>query len=145
MRSIKPGRGPSAMGAIGGIFAIIFGIGWTILAFAITRNSPFPVVGILFPLFGICFVCLGILNVAYNIRNTVSKNRFSVLDVTSHQEEPDPLNQRFGPEQPPRRTPQTSSAKPVNERLAELDQLKASRSISEAEYQFQRQRILDQL
>ena len=30
MKSIKPGRGPSAMGAMGSAFAVIFGIFWTI-------------------------------------------------------------------------------------------------------------------
>lgn len=85
------------MGAVGGIVVTTFGIGWTILAFAITRNSPFPVVGILFPLFGICFVCLGIFYVAYSIRNPGSKNRFSIVDIPTHQKGPDPLNQRFGP------------------------------------------------
>ena len=32
MRSIKPGRGPSMMGAAGAVFAVIFGIIWTFAA-----------------------------------------------------------------------------------------------------------------
>lgn len=32
MKSIKPGRGPSAMGALGSIICVVFGIFWTIMA-----------------------------------------------------------------------------------------------------------------
>jgi hypothetical protein len=38
------------MGAFGSVIGIAFGIGWTILAFYLTRGSPFPFVGIVFPL-----------------------------------------------------------------------------------------------
>ena len=129
------------MGAVGGIIAVVFGIIWTLLAFAITRNAPFPLVGTVFPLFGVLFIIIGIANVAYNLRNTTAKNRFSNFDITTDQEEPDPLNQRFGPAKPPVKDP----PKNVGERLAELDQLKVSRAISEEEYQSQRKRILEQI
>ena len=39
MKSIKPGRGPSAMGAMGSIIAVIFGIFWTIAA--ASMGAPF--------------------------------------------------------------------------------------------------------
>lgn len=32
MKSIKPGRGPSKIGAAGSIFAVIFGIFWCLIA-----------------------------------------------------------------------------------------------------------------
>ena len=32
MKSIKPGRGPSMMGAVGAAFAVVFGIIWTMAA-----------------------------------------------------------------------------------------------------------------
>lgn len=32
MKSVKPGRGPSGMKFIGSVFAIVFGIFWTIMA-----------------------------------------------------------------------------------------------------------------
>lgn len=32
VKSIKPGRGPSAMSAIGSVFAVVFGIFWTIMS-----------------------------------------------------------------------------------------------------------------
>lgn len=43
MKSIKPGRGPSFQGVAGSIVAIVFGIFWTVMAFSITADSPFPV------------------------------------------------------------------------------------------------------
>lgn len=33
MKRIKPGRGPSAMGAVGALFAIVFGVIWTMFTF----------------------------------------------------------------------------------------------------------------
>jgi hypothetical protein len=121
--------------------AVIFGIGWTVLAVSLTREAPFPAVRVFFPLFGFLFVIIGIANVAYNLRNTAAKDRFSIADITTEEEESDPLNERFGRGTPPKK----SSAKSVAERLAEIDQLKASGAISEEEHQSQRQRILDQV
>lgn len=94
--SIKPGRGPSFMGGIGSIAAIIFGIFWTGMAFQMTRHSPFGGVGALFPLFGIVFVLLGAANAVYNFRNATAEKRYSMLDITDSETEPDPLNERFG-------------------------------------------------
>jgi len=34
MKSIKPGRGPSMMGGIAGVFVAVFGVFWTIMATA---------------------------------------------------------------------------------------------------------------
>ncbi len=89
MRSVKPGRGPSMMRAIGSIAAIIFGIIWTIAA--ASMNAP-----IFFPLFGLVFIGLGIVQAVYNFRNATRKNRYSAFDITDGNEEPDPLNERFG-------------------------------------------------
>ena len=52
MKSVKPGRGPSAMGAVGSVIAVIFGIFWTITA--ASMGAPF-----FFPLFGVLFIILG--------------------------------------------------------------------------------------
>ena len=87
MKSVKPGRGPSMMGAIGSLGATLFGIIWTILAFSI---SPF------FALFGVVFVVIGISQFIYNLHNVKAKDRFSVVDITDSIEENDPLNERFG-------------------------------------------------
>jgi len=89
MKSVKPGRGPSMMGAIGSVAAIVFGIIWTIAA--ASMGAP-----IFFPLFGLVFIGLGIVQAVYHFNNATSKNRYSAFDITDGTEEPDPLNERFG-------------------------------------------------
>ena len=87
MKSVKPGRGPSAMSAFGSLAAVLFGIIWTCIAFSI---SP------LFAMFGVIFVVLGIVQFFYHLHNTKSGDRFSVVDITEEHEETDSLNERFG-------------------------------------------------
>ena len=89
MKSIKPGRGPSFMGGIGAIVAIIFGIFWTIMA--VSMNTP-----AFFPIFGVLFIVLGIAQAVYSFKNATGENRFSAFDITDSHEEPDPLNTYFG-------------------------------------------------
>lgn len=88
MRSIKPGRGPSAMGAAGGIIVAVFGVFWTIMASSM--GAP-----IFFSLFGILFILFALIGVFYNYKNATGKNRMSVFDITEGNEEPDPLQTRF--------------------------------------------------
>ena len=87
MKSIKPGRGPSMMGGIVGIFMICFGIFWTIFA---------AQAGGFFALFGVLWTGIAIVNTVYNFKNATGKNRYSAYDITDHHEEPDPFNERFG-------------------------------------------------
>ncbi len=87
MKSIKPGRGPSFMGGIVGIFMIGFGILWTVLA---SQASG------IFALFGILWTGIAIAMTVYNFKNATGKNRYSAYDITDGSEEPDPLNERFG-------------------------------------------------
>ncbi len=87
MKSIKPGRGPSMMGGIMGIFMIGFGILWTVLA---AQASG------IFALFGVLWTGIAVVNTAYNFINAGKENRYSQFDVVDSSEEPDPLNQRFG-------------------------------------------------
>lgn len=89
MKSIKPGRGPSAMGAMGSVFAIIFGIFWTIMAGSM--GAP-----IFFPIFGVLFIGMGVVQLIYHLKNATGKNRMSIVDITEEGEEEDPLNQYFG-------------------------------------------------
>ncbi len=89
MKSIKPGRGPSAMGAVGAVVGVGFGILWT--AMAVSMGAP-----IFFPLFGILFIGMGIAQAVYHFKNATGKNRYSAFDITEEGEEPDPLNQYFG-------------------------------------------------
>lgn len=88
MKSVKPGRGPSAMGAAGSIIAVIFGIFWTITAASMGAPG-------FFPLFGVLFIILGIVQTVYNLKNATGKSRYSSFDIVEDGEEPDPLNQRF--------------------------------------------------
>lgn len=88
MKSIKPGRGPSMMGAFGSAAVTVFGVFWTIMA--MSMGAP-----IFFALFGIIFVVMGIAQTVYNFKNATSKERFSAFDITDSSEEPDPLNEFF--------------------------------------------------
>lgn len=137
MHSIKPGREPSFMGGVAGLVAAGFGIIWTIMAFAITRDSPFPVVGWVFPLFGIVFVMMGLAMAAYNFFNATTKKRMSIIDITAPGEEPDPLNQHFGES--------FSGGDSIETRLGELQGLKESGAVSEAEFAELRRRILQEI
>jgi hypothetical protein len=141
MKSIKPGRASSAMGALGSVIAIVFGIGWTILAYSITRGAPFPVVGTIFPLFGVLFVIIGIANLALSLRNTVAPQRNSIVDIVDAREEPDPLNAAFG--QPV--AGNGSPAESTETRLKKLEALRSTGAISPDEYHATRQRILNEI
>ncbi|OPZ92075.1 MAG: hypothetical protein BWY74_01761 [Firmicutes bacterium ADurb.Bin419] len=77
---------------LGSIFAIIFGVFWTIMAFSITSGSPFGIIGTIFPLFGIIFVIMGVIQAVYNFQNATGKDRYSIYDITDSQEEGDPID-----------------------------------------------------
>ncbi|MBR6762284.1 MAG: zinc-ribbon domain-containing protein [Clostridia bacterium] len=87
MKSIKPGRAPSMMGGIVGIFMVIFGIGWTIVA----SQLHFLMV-----LFGIVWTGIALMNTIYNFKNATGKNRYSSYDIVDANREPDPMNERYG-------------------------------------------------
>ena len=87
MKSIKPGRGPSMMGGVVGIFMICFGILWTVLAGQASG---------LFGLFGVIWTAIAAVITIYNFKNATGKNRYSSYDITDPWEESDPLNERFG-------------------------------------------------
>ena len=91
MKSIKPGRGPSMMNAAGAVFAVIFGIIWTIAAAGM--GAPF-----FFPLFGLLFIGMGVMSAVYNFKNATGEERYSTFDIVDSDEEPNPLNARFGKE-----------------------------------------------
>ena len=91
MKSIKPGRGPSMLSGVGGIFVAIFGVIWTIGALSMGA-PPF------FAAFGIFFIAFAIIQAIYNFNNATRKNRFSILDITDNKEEPDDLNLKYNPE-----------------------------------------------
>ena len=87
MKSIKPGRGPSMMSGVIGIFMIGFGILWTVLA---AQASG------IFAIFGVLCICIAIGTTIYNFKNATGKNRYSTFDIVDSEEESDPFNERFG-------------------------------------------------
>ena len=87
MKSIKPGRGPSAMGGIGSAAAALFGVFWTLAA--ASMGAP-----VFFVLFGIVFILLGVVQAIYHFRNATGENRYSEFDIVDSDEEPDPLDPR---------------------------------------------------
>ena len=87
MKSVKPGRGPSMMGGISSLFAVGFGVFWTIQA--VQKELSMAI-------FGVLWTGLAISSAVYNLKNAVGKNRHSDYDITDASEEPDPLNERFG-------------------------------------------------
>lgn len=89
MKSIKPGRGPSFMGGITGIFAAIVGVAWTVGAASMGAPDFFPI-------FGLAFTGIAICMAIYEFKNATGKNRYSDFDIVDGHEEPDPLQQRFG-------------------------------------------------
>ncbi len=75
------------MSGIVGIFMIGFGILWTVLA---AQASG------IFALFGVLWTGIAVVITVYNFKNATNKNRYSEFDITDSNEEPDPLNERFG-------------------------------------------------
>ena len=86
MRSIKPGRGPSMMGGISSIFAALFGVLWTVIAWS--GGAGF------FALFGIIFIVMALVQAWYNFHNATNDDRFSSFDIVDSHEEMDPLDPR---------------------------------------------------
>ena len=73
MKSVKPGRGPSMMGGVIGIFMIGFGILWTVFA---AQASG------IFAIFGVLWTCIAVTITVYNFKNATGKNRHSQFDIT---------------------------------------------------------------
>jgi hypothetical protein len=103
MKSVKPGRGPSMMGGIVGIMLAVFGVVFLIVL--INSSNSFDSYGYggfgsgpvtLGIVFCIIFIITAAIVAVYNFVNAGRKNRYSVLDITDGQEEPDPLNEKFG-------------------------------------------------
>lgn len=116
MKSVKPGRGPSAMGAVGAVVGVVFGIIWTVAA--VSMGAP-----IFFPLFGLVFITIGIVQAVYNFINATGENRYSEYDIVDENEEPDPLNRRFSASSAPQAPSQEAHGGP-SEPLALLPLLR---------------------
>lgn len=88
MKSIKPGRGPSFLGGISAIFAALFGVFWVIMACAMGGWFMAP--------FGLIFIAIAVVNAIHSFKNATSQNRYSSFDIVDSEEEPDPLNLKYG-------------------------------------------------
>lgn len=93
MRSIKPGRGPSALGLVGSIGAAIFGVFWTVSA--AKMGAP-----VTFWMFGLVFIVIAILQGVFYFKNAVGKNRMSLFDITNTFEEEDPIERYIKHDKP---------------------------------------------
>ncbi|MDF1799407.1 MAG: zinc ribbon domain-containing protein [Planctomycetota bacterium] len=89
MRSIKPGRGPSLVSAIGSVIALVLVAGWIGLASSIGA-PPY------FLLFGFAMIVMILVGTAVNLYNATAKNRISTFDITSEDEESDPVASALG-------------------------------------------------
>ena len=86
MFSVKPGRGPSLIGAIFGlVLGVPFAIFWIVTA--AKMGAPGFMV-----FFGVIFLLAIIVQIAVGFYNSSAKNRISALDITTNQEESDPFN-----------------------------------------------------
>ena len=47
-------------------------------------------------MFGVAFIGIGVVNAVYSFKNAAGENRYSAYDIVDSDEEPDPLNERFG-------------------------------------------------
>ncbi len=87
MKSIKPGRMPSASAAFVNIFGILFSIVWTGVTIAMGAYIMIP--------FGILILIKCIWDLNYNLHNATQKDRYSAYDIVDQSEECDPLQARF--------------------------------------------------
>lgn len=91
MKSVKPGRGPSLMGAFAAMIVAVFGFFWTFLCLKmLPPEFRFMCV------FGVLFVIMAIAIAVYNFKNAKNPNRYSAFDIVDDGEEPDSLQIRFG-------------------------------------------------
>ena len=88
MKSIKPGRGPSMMSGVMSIAMGVFGVIWTFAAASMG--------GGFMALFGLVFIAVAVIQAVFHFKNATGENRYSTYDIVSGEEEPDPLNARYG-------------------------------------------------
>ncbi len=74
MKKVYPGRGPSAMGVMSSIFAVVFGIFFVFSSMKMGAPA-------MFQLFGLGFVIMAIVTALYHYRNAFSDERMSMMDI----------------------------------------------------------------
>ena len=45
---------------------------------------------------GFLFIAMGVVNLIYHTKNATGEERYSLMDIVDENEEPDPLNEKFG-------------------------------------------------
>ena len=88
------------MGGVASVFAVVFGIIW--MCGAASMGAPG-----FFLLFGVAFIGIGVVKAVYSFKNASGDNRYSAFDIVDSDEEPDPLNVRFGSRSDPEPEVQT--------------------------------------
>lgn len=106
MKSVKPGRGPSALTGLMCLAVAALAVIWTISALSMGAGIMVP--------FGIIFVLISLGVGIYQLYNAAAQNRMSDFDIVDGKEEPDPLNRRFG--SAPRFCPHCGEQLPENAR-----------------------------
>lgn len=106
MKSIKPGRGPSFLGGISAIFAALFGVFWVIMACAMGGWFMAP--------FGLIFIAIAVVNAIHSFKNATGENRYSSFDIVDSEEEPDPLNLKYGKPEQSKQTEQSGKTEDTN-------------------------------
>lgn len=68
--------------------------------------------------FGVIFIMVAVASAIYNFVGATRKNRFSEFDIVDGDEEPDPLNERFGGNENERTQPQPEDEHATDEHNA---------------------------
>jgi len=113
MYSIKPGRGPSIMAGIMSLLAAVFGVFWTVFAGSMFKPMF---------LFGIIFIIAALAGAVYNFYNAGARNRMSELDVTTDEEERDPITTALNFEKNERLTARPSNLRKRLRQTPEAEQ-----------------------
>lgn len=87
MKSIKPGRMPSARAAFGSVFGILFSSVWTVITLFMGAYIMAP--------FGILILISCIWDLVYHLHNATQKNRYSTYDIVDGGGEQDPMQARL--------------------------------------------------
>lgn len=126
---VKPSKASSLMGAVAGLCFTIFGI---VFFITVSQESGFDDGGPLITLFFIIFILFALGITAFSLVNFFSNKGLSVMDVDiNHEETTDKTTTR-----------QNSD---IESRLAQLEDLKNKKLITDIEYQGKRADILNEL
>jgi hypothetical protein len=99
MYSVKPGRGPSLLGAFGSAGVAVVALGMLVVGNAVMSRDAGGAVAafrIVWTLGTFVIFAMAAVGAVYNFVNFRNRNRMSTLDVTTGQEESDPIATMLG-------------------------------------------------